>query len=182
MSARTHIRGPVFAIDGDVDTDTIIKSHHCTTVDRQILAPHCLAELRVALPFASAGECPLVVCRGTFGIGSARIQAPLALAGAGVRAIVARAFAPIFFENCINGALLLPLVAELPTWPETGTEMALEISSRTVAISWEDERVALPCALPDWALSGHSWMDVIEREARAAGGLEALRKIGPRLR
>ena len=175
MSGRVEIRGAVFTIGGNVDTDTIIKSHHCTTADPEALAPHCLAELPGALPFRAGGAFPVVLCQGTFGIGSARIQAPLALAGAGVKTVIARAFAPIFFENCINGAILLPLKAALNRWPATGTHMELVVSDRTLALSWQDEQVALACALPEWALAGHSWMDIIEQRARAAGGLEALR-------
>lgn len=35
--------------------------------------------------------------------------------------------------------------------------------------------MALHSTLPDWALAGQSWMDVIEQRANAADGLEALR-------
>jgi 3-isopropylmalate/(R)-2-methylmalate dehydratase small subunit len=178
MSGQIEIRGAAFAIDGDVDTDAIIKSCHCISADPQTLALHCLAELGGAAPFLADGSYPVIVCRGTFGIGSARIQAPLALAGAGVKTVIARAFAPIFFENCINGALVLPLVATLASWPATGTHVELVVSAGGLALSWQTEQVTLPCTLPEWALAGQSWMGIIEREARAAGGLEALRTRG----
>lgn len=177
MSDTVSISGPAFVIDGNVDTDTIIKSRHCTTADPQALACHCLAELSHTLPFRP-GAYPLVLCRGTFGIGSARIQAPLALAGAGVRAVIARAFAPIFFENCLNGAILLPLEAELDAWPETGVQANVFASARELVLSWQGTQTVLPCGLPQWALAGHSWMDIIEAEARAAGGLADLRERG----
>lgn len=177
MSAPVKISGAAFTIDGNVDTDTIIKSRHCTSADPEALAPHCLAELREAKPFR-AGAYPMVICRGTFGIGSARIQAPLALAGAGVKAVIAPAFAPIFFENCINGAILLPLAATLTSWPATGTHMEIVVSNSELALSWDGARESLACALPQWALAGQSWMDIIEQQAHAAGGLEALRKRG----
>ena len=181
MSRAVDIRGDLFAIDGNVDTDRIIKSRHCTSADPAALAPHCLAELGGAPPFRP-GAFPIVLCRGTFGIGSARIQAPLSLAGAGVKAVIARAFAPIFFENCINGAILLPLVATLPSWPATGTPMELVVSAGELALSWQGEQVTLPCALPGWALAGQSWMEIIEQQAHTAGGLEALRTRGLTLR
>ena len=84
MSAPVTISGSVFTIDGNVDTDTIIKSRHCTSAEPEALAAHCLAELSTERPFR-AGAYPLVVCRGTFGIGSARIQAPLELLYQGAR-------------------------------------------------------------------------------------------------
>jgi 3-isopropylmalate dehydratase small subunit len=181
MSRPVNIRGDLFAIDGNVDTDTIIKSRHCTSADPAALAAHCLAELGGA-PRFRPGAFPLVLCSGTFGIGSARIQAPLSLTSTGVKAVIARAFAPIFFEYCINGAILLPLVATLPSWPATGTHMELVVSARELALSWRGEQVTLPCALPEWALPGQSWMDIIEQQADSAGGLEALRARGLTLR
>jgi 3-isopropylmalate dehydratase small subunit len=181
MSGRVNLAGPVFTIDANVDTDTIIKSRHCTSADPNALAPHCLAELGGTSPFRP-GAYPLLLCRGTFGIGSARIQAPLALAGAGVKAVIARAFAPIFFENCINGALLLPFAADLGAWPVSGTHMEVAVSDGRLSLSWDSGRASLACGLPDWALAGRSWMDIIEEQARAAGGLEALRarRLSPR--
>ena len=53
--------------------------------------------------------------------------------------------------------------------------MRLVVSDRELVLSWQDERVVLPCALPEWALAGQSWVDIIEQRAHAAGGLEALR-------
>jgi 3-isopropylmalate dehydratase small subunit len=181
MSTRIEIAGAAFVIDGDVNTDTIIKSHLCTTADSQALAPHCLAELDGPSPFR-AGTCSVILCSGTFGIGSARIQAPLALAGAGVEAVIARAFAPMFFENCINGAMLLPLTGTLPAYPATGCHIELAVSAGELVLCFEGERVTLPCSLPEWTLAGRGWMDLIEEQVREAGDLEALRARGLSLR
>ena len=181
MSAAITIAGPVFTVDGNIDTDTIIKSRHCTTAEPDLLAPHCLAEHRATPAFRPGGAYPLLCCSGTFGIGSARIQAPLALAGAGVKAVIARRFAPIFFENCINGALLLPFAAALDAWPGSGAHMTLRVSNGALELCWDGERTVVPCALPEWVLTGRSWMDIIEEQARAVGGLELLRRRGVRL-
>ncbi len=178
MSAPVVVEGPVYVVRGNVDTDTLIKSRHCTTTDPARLAPHCLAELDHPVPFAGGGPFPIVVCAGTFGVGSARIQAPLALAGAGVRAVLATAFAPIFFENCINGALLLPLCATVDPLPDTGAAARLQVAGERIVLSVDDREQTWPCRLPDWALAGRSWMSLIEDAARAAGGLDALREEG----
>ena len=96
--------------------------------------------------------------------------------------MIAKAFAPIFFENCINGALLLPLPATLPSQVITGTRVRLVVSAGELALSWPGEQMKTPCALPEWAVMGESWMDFIAERARAAGGLEALRARGLALR
>lgn len=181
MSAARRIIGAAFVIDGDVDTDTIIKSRHCTTADPAALAPHCLAELGGPTPFL-ADRYSVILCSGTFGVGSARIQAPHALAGAGIEAIVARAFAPMFFENCINGAMLLPLAASLAAYPASGARVEVVVSTHELVLRTDDVQMTLTSTLPRWALSGRSWMDLIAEQARDAGGLEALRARGLALR
>lgn len=181
MSGPLRIEGAAYAIGGEVSTDTIIKSRRCTTVAPEALGPHCLAELGQAPPFTADGTYPLLFCDGTFGIGSARIHAPIALRAAGVRAVVAPAFGAIFFENCLNGAHLLPLRAAPERLPPTGAAVTLRIEGGTLHIAWDGGEHRAPCTLPDWALAGRRWMDVIEAQARAAGGLEALRARGLRM-
>lgn len=51
----------------------------------------------------------VIVAGHDFGCGSSRETAPQALHYAGADAIIARSFARIFFRNCINLGLLLPI-------------------------------------------------------------------------
>ncbi len=177
----TQIAGRVYAIRGEVDTDTIIKSRHCVTMAGEQLAPHVLAELAQEPPFATGGPYPILFCEGTFGVGSARVHAPLSLRAAGVRAVVAPRFGAIFFENCLNGGYLLPLRAgDLPL-PATGTVATLEVAPEGLRITLDGQTWERPCPLPGWALAGRPWADLISDQAAAAGGLAALRARGLRL-
>lgn len=178
MTAAKEIRGRAYPVAHDVDTDTIIKSRWCTTTQGPELAPHCLAELRPEGHFVATGPYAVIFCRGTFGLGSARIQAPIALAAAGVRAVVAPAFAPIFFENCLNGAFLLPLRAPVDRLPEPGEDTEVRIAGGRLRVQAGRLRLQAPCTLPAWALAGKSWMQLVAEQAAAAGGLEALRRRG----
>ena len=181
MSWALEISGRVYTIEQSVDTDTIIKSRHCVTSEASLLAPHCLAELAHARPFVGSGPYEIICCSGTFGIGSARIQAPISLAGAGVKAVVASSFAPIFFENCLNGAFLLPVEMRLSRPPETGAVATLDIRDGEAILAWEGTRQSATCRLPRWALRRRGWMETIAAQAAEAGGLAALRARGLRL-
>jgi 3-isopropylmalate/(R)-2-methylmalate dehydratase small subunit len=50
----------------------------------------------------------IVIGGKNFGCGSSREHAPLALAEAGVKAVVAEFYARIFFRNSVNGGYLIP--------------------------------------------------------------------------
>ena len=67
------LTGPAYCITGDVDTDTVIKSRHCVSLRPEDLGPHCLAELAQEPRFEPGY--PIILCAGTFGIGSARREA-----------------------------------------------------------------------------------------------------------
>jgi 3-isopropylmalate/(R)-2-methylmalate dehydratase small subunit len=85
----------------DVDTDQIAPSRFIVSSDPDELAAHAFNDLRPAFA-GEVNEGEFVVAGENFGGGSSREQAPLALLGAGIDAVVARSFARIFFRNCIN--------------------------------------------------------------------------------
>jgi len=92
----------------NIDTDAIIPGRFLTINDEKELAQHAFEGTRD--DFARlVKEGDVIVAGRNFGCGSSREHAPLALKGAGVRIILARSFARIFFRNAINVGLL-PLV------------------------------------------------------------------------
>jgi 3-isopropylmalate/(R)-2-methylmalate dehydratase small subunit len=100
----------VWKFGDDVDTDAIIPGRFLTIYDEKELAKHAFEGTRD--DFAKlAKDGDVIVAGRNFGCGSSREHAPLALKGAGVRFIVARSFARIFFRNAINVGLL-PLVCQ----------------------------------------------------------------------
>ena len=50
----------------------------------------------------------IIVAGRNFGCGSSREHAPIALAAAGIEAVVAEFYARIFFRNAVNGGYLVP--------------------------------------------------------------------------
>lgn len=96
------LRGKIHKYAEDnIDTDRIIPARHCITVDPAKLAAHCLEDLDPE--FASkVKEGEILVVGENFGCGSSRENAPIAIKGAGISAVVAKSFARIFYRNSIN--------------------------------------------------------------------------------
>ena len=122
------IRGKVYVLGDDVDTDQIIPAKYlmynpADPAERHHFGRHALE----AVPAAVAGlpngnvsfvdqseqtntksQFSIIVAGKNFGCGSSREHAPLALAEAGVTAVVAEFYARIFFRNAVNGGYLIP--------------------------------------------------------------------------
>ncbi len=76
----------------------------------------------------------IIIGGKNFGCGSCREHAPLALAEAGVKAVVAEFYARIFFRNCVNGGYLLPTECEqrLVDKIKTGDDVEIDVEKGTV--------------------------------------------------
>ena len=95
----------VWKFGDDIDTDAIIPGRFLTLNNPDELAKHAFEGTRDE--FAKrVKDGDAIVGGRNFGCGSSREHAPLALLGAGVRVVVARSFARIFFRNSINIGVL----------------------------------------------------------------------------
>jgi len=93
--------GRIFKFGDGISTDTIIPGRYNVTTDAAALGKACFIEARP--DFATAVQPGDVIVAGrNFGCGSSREHAPLAIKAAGVKAVVARTFARIFYRNAIN--------------------------------------------------------------------------------
>ena len=115
-------RSKAWKFGNDIDTDQIIPARYLTTFERDLLAPHCMEDADTT--FAQrvvSGD--FIVAGKNFGCGSSREHAPLAILGAGVRAVIAESFARIFFRNCINLGLPIFECAEASRGIEQGDQL-----------------------------------------------------------
>lgn len=93
--------GKVFKFQKDVDTDQIIASQYLLFPTIDEMKVHTFESLNG--DFASAVKAgDFVVADENFGCGSSREQAPAVLKALGVKAVIAKSFARIFFRNAIN--------------------------------------------------------------------------------
>jgi 3-isopropylmalate/(R)-2-methylmalate dehydratase small subunit len=103
----------------NVDTDFIIRVERCTGTPRDQLGAYAF-EMARFLPDGSENPdfvlnqprhrgAKILVCGEFFGTGSSREMAVWAIAGMGIRCLIAPSFGQIFYGNCFQNGLL-PIV------------------------------------------------------------------------
>jgi 3-isopropylmalate dehydratase small subunit len=157
-----EIRGKVFVVGDDVNTDEIIPARYCATTDIASLGQYALEDLHPSKnpggsPFRP-GEYEIILAGENFGCGSSREVAPVALIHAGVRVVIARSFARIFYRNAVNCGLYLSRNTAQGGGAATGETLAVDVSDEEF---WGD-------------------MAPVHRAIIEAGGLTAFNKSGAR--
>jgi 3-isopropylmalate/(R)-2-methylmalate dehydratase small subunit len=158
---QSVIRGKAYVLGDNVDTDQIIPAQYLTfnpsiPEEYRMFGKYALASVppdRAGLP---KGHVPfhgpedefvspyaVIVAGKNFGCGSSREHAPVALAAAGIKAVVAEFYARIFFRNSVNGGYLVPFESEgrLCDRVCTGDEVEIDaaknlLRNRTTGEEW----------------------------------------------
>ncbi|EHQ35218.1 3-isopropylmalate dehydratase small subunit [Methanoplanus limicola] len=120
----------VWKFGSDIDTDAIIPGRYLTIYDEKELASHAFEGTRDEFS-AEAKDGDVIVASRNFGCGSSREHAPLALRGAGVKVILAKSFARIFYRNAINTGLL-PVICPCADEIEDGAGIEIDSEFRYV--------------------------------------------------
>jgi 3-isopropylmalate/(R)-2-methylmalate dehydratase large subunit len=126
--------GRIFKFDKDVDTDQIIASQYLLFPTIDDMKSHTFESLDS--DFASAvkpGD--FVVADDNFGCGSSREQAPSVLKALGVKAVIAKSFARIFYRNAINIGLPVIVCKELHDEVNAGDECELSLEDGIITVN-----------------------------------------------
>lgn len=123
--------GKAFRFHTDVDTDQIIASQYLLfpTIDEmkkytfESLDPEFASKVK-------PGD--YVVACENFGCGSSREQAPQVLKALGVKAVIAKSFARIFYRNAINIGLPVIVCKDLYDHISDQDEMELSMETGTI--------------------------------------------------
>jgi 3-isopropylmalate/(R)-2-methylmalate dehydratase small subunit len=119
------LTGKVHKYGDNINTDVIIPTRYCTTIDPAELAAHCLEDLDPDfVKKVNPGD--ILVAGDNFGCGSSREVAPIAIKAAGISCVAARSFARIFYRNAIN--IGLPIIESLELAEDSSTGDLLEIN------------------------------------------------------
>ncbi len=94
-------------LQNNVNTDYIISGRYKFRIrEARELAKHVFEDLEKDF-YKKIKKGDFLISGENFGCGSSREQAPQALKAAGIRAVVAKSFARIFYRNALNLGLLL---------------------------------------------------------------------------
>lgn len=123
--------GKIFKFGQDVDTDQIIASQYIIYPTIDEMKVHTFESLDA--DFASEVQPgDYVVASENFGCGSSREQAPSVLKALGIKAVVAKSFARIFYRNAINIGLPVIVCKDLHDNVNAGDDMELSMQEGVV--------------------------------------------------
>ncbi|HWR57521.1 MAG TPA: 3-isopropylmalate dehydratase small subunit [Thermodesulfovibrionales bacterium] len=95
------LKGRVWRFGDDIDTDAIIPARYLNTSDPLELAKHVMEDADKDFP-KKVQKGDIMVAGKNFGCGSSREHAPIAIKAAGIKGVVAKNFARIFYRNSFN--------------------------------------------------------------------------------
>ncbi|HHX68656.1 MAG: 3-isopropylmalate dehydratase small subunit [Miniphocaeibacter sp.] len=93
--------GRVFKYGDNIDTDVIIPARYLNTQDPKELAKFCMIDIDENFN-KEVKEGDFIVAGDNFGCGSSREHAPIAIKASGVKAVIAKNYARIFYRNSFN--------------------------------------------------------------------------------
>jgi len=118
MNRTALIEGKAFYCGDLVNTDVMSPGRFEPYESNELLASIALIDYESNPPFVDPetkkSPFSVIFAGHEFGCGSSRDSAPSALAFAGAKVVIARSFARIFFRNCINMGVLLPIAYDHP--------------------------------------------------------------------
>lgn len=138
-----EFQGNVWKLGDDIDTDIILPTEYLVFPTIAEMKPYAFSPLRPELAGRiESGD--IIVGGENFGCGSSREQAPEVVKALGVRAVIAKSFARIFFRNAINNGLLLIECRELPDEVCEGDTISVTVGEKIHANGKDYKIAALP--------------------------------------
>jgi 3-isopropylmalate/(R)-2-methylmalate dehydratase small subunit len=97
-----RVEGVALTVPGDdLDTDVMYPGAYLNVEDPAQMAQYLFDGFDPTLR-GRVVDGTILVVGANFGIGSSREHVPLAMQGSGIRGLVGRSFARIFYRNCVN--------------------------------------------------------------------------------
>lgn len=161
--------GKIWKFGDDIDTDTIIPGKRGTIPTIEEMKKYAFELLKPEFgSTVQAGD--ILIAGSNFGCGSSREQAATVLSYNGVRCIIAKSFARIFFRNAFNSGILLLQCDGIQDVCEGGDIVTVDVDGQTVSVNGQSFKVgSVPQNLFDIVANGGLIEDT---KKRIAAGLK----------
>jgi 3-isopropylmalate/(R)-2-methylmalate dehydratase small subunit len=120
----------------NVDTDVLYPGAYLNISDVGQMTQYLFEGLDPSLRDQLGGDTALVV-GSNFGAGSSREHVPQAMAASGIRFLIGRSFARIFYRNCINLGLPVVMAPEAVDAASPGSPLELDLEAGVVSVAGE---------------------------------------------
>lgn len=136
--------GRIWKFGDDIDTDTIIPGKRGTIPTIEEMKKYAFELLKPEFgSTVQAGD--ILIAGSNFGCGSSREQAATVLSYNGVRCIIAKSFARIFFRNAFNSGILLLQCDGIQDVCEGGDIVTVDVDAQKVSVNGKEFKVgAIP--------------------------------------
>lgn len=133
----------------NVDTDVIIRIERLTSGDQDQLGRWAFESIRYDVDGAERPDfaltqpayrgAPILIAGSNFGCGSSREGAVTAIAGMGIRCIIADSFGDIFYANCFQNGLLpirldAPDIARIAGVAEANSALTVDLERQAIVL------------------------------------------------
>lgn len=118
----------VYKYGDNVDTDVIFPARYLIISAPEEMAKHCMEDIdRDFSAKVQTGD--VIVAGENFGCGSSREHAPISIKAAGVKCVIAKSFARIFYRNAINIGLPIIECPEAADGISAGDELDVDFQT-----------------------------------------------------
>lgn len=143
--SKNSISGKVYVLGNNIDTDQILTAEYLkvnpsTPEGYEWLGKLAMCGLPIdAKKFRDDNGIPLysiIVAGDNFGCGSSREHAVIALGAAGIKLVIAKSFARIFFRNSIVTGEVMPITCSDDRLLNlvNGTEISIDLNSGQISL------------------------------------------------
>jgi 3-isopropylmalate/(R)-2-methylmalate dehydratase small subunit len=120
--------GKVFKYQDNIDTDVIIPARYLNTTGSKELAKYCMIDIdETFAKKVNPGD--FIVAGENFGCGSSREHAPIAIKESGIKCVIAKNYARIFYRNSFNIGLPILESDEAADKINDGDEIEVNIAT-----------------------------------------------------
>jgi len=149
MSDMCIFEGKTWKFEDNISTDEILPVRYMQYIEPAQLASHVMEGADI--DFAKKVQVNDIIVAGeNFGYGSSREQAVLALKYSGIKVIVVKSFARIFYRNAFNVGLVPLMAPEAVVSVNDGDILKIDLSKGQIIIKNQAERIFEFQPIPDF--------------------------------